>query len=96
MPTRNIVLTDHQSSLIDTLVESGRYQNASEVLREGLRLVEAREAQEAVKLEALRAAARIGTSALERGEYKDFADAAELTAHLDRIAAKVVTGGKAG
>ena len=40
MPTRNVVITDHQSRLIDELVESGRYQNASEVLREGIRLIE--------------------------------------------------------
>ena len=38
MPTRNVVLTEHQASLVEQLVTSGRYQNASEVLREGLRL----------------------------------------------------------
>ena len=95
MPTRNVVLTEHQSGLVDRLVESGRYQNASEVLREGLRLVEAREAEETAKLEALRAAARVGTSALERGAYKDFADASELAAYLDGIATKAMMGRKA-
>jgi antitoxin ParD1/3/4 len=35
MPTRNVVLTEHQETLIEMLVQSGRYQNASEVLREG-------------------------------------------------------------
>ena len=30
MPTRNVVLTDHQASLVEHLVASGRYQNASE------------------------------------------------------------------
>lgn len=40
MPTRNVVLTDHQSALIDRLVAEGRYQNASEALRAGLRLLE--------------------------------------------------------
>ena len=43
MPTRNVVLSEHQQQLVETLVQSGRYQNASEVLREGLRLIEARE-----------------------------------------------------
>jgi antitoxin ParD1/3/4 len=38
MPTRNVVLTKHQEKIIKTLVRSGRYQNASEVVREGLRL----------------------------------------------------------
>jgi antitoxin ParD1/3/4 len=39
MPTRNVVLTEHQEEMIESLVRSGRYQNASEVLRQGLRLV---------------------------------------------------------
>ena len=43
MVTRNIVLTDAQSSLIDRLVETGRFQNASEALRAGLRLLEREE-----------------------------------------------------
>ncbi len=64
MPTRNVVLTDRQSELVDGLVESGRYQNASEVLREGLRLVKQREAEDAAKLAALRAAAKAGMLAI--------------------------------
>ena len=64
MPTRNVVLTESQNALIETLVQSGRYQNASEVLREGLRMVERREAEDAAKLEALRAAAQVGVAAL--------------------------------
>jgi len=94
MPTRNVVLTERQAALVDTLVRSGRYQNASEVLREGLRLVETREAQEAAKLEALRAAAQVGFSALDRGEFKEFADASALIAHLDRLAEGVVSRAK--
>jgi len=35
MPIRNVVLTKRQADLIDALVESGRYQNAGEVLRYG-------------------------------------------------------------
>lgn len=39
MPTRNVALREHQHDV----VQAGRYQNASEVLREGLRLIEQRE-----------------------------------------------------
>jgi antitoxin ParD1/3/4 len=45
----------HFEDLIDNLVESGRYATASEVMREGLRLVEEREERRQVRLEALRA-----------------------------------------
>ena len=45
MATRNVVLTGPQSELVDWLVSSGRYQNASEALRAGLRLLEREEAE---------------------------------------------------
>lgn len=71
MPTRNVVLTDHQQDVIETLVDSGRYQNASEVLREGLRLVEQREREDELKLEALRQAAQVGLADLAAGRFRD-------------------------
>ena len=40
MPTRHVILSEQQNNLVERLVQSGRYQNASEVLREGLRLIE--------------------------------------------------------
>ena len=45
MPTRNVVLTDHLAGVVDGLVASGRYQNASEAIREGVRLLEREEAE---------------------------------------------------
>jgi antitoxin ParD1/3/4 len=91
MPTRNVVLTEHQADLIETLVESGRYQNASEVLRDGLRLVEQREAEDASKLKALRAAARVGVGALDRGEFKEFRNTEDLQAYLNDLSEKVIS-----
>jgi antitoxin ParD1/3/4 len=91
MPTRNVVLTDRQETLIEALVQSGRYQNASEVMREGLRLVENLEVAEATKLETLRAAAQLGTASLDRGEFKEFADASALIAHLNNIGDKALS-----
>lgn len=92
MPTRNVVLTKQQEELIETLVESGRYQNASEVLRDGLRLVKQREAEDATRLKALRDAARVGIAALDRGEFKEFEDIEDLRAYLNDLSDKVISG----
>lgn len=74
MPTRNVVLSERQQHLVETLVQSGRYQNASEVLREGLRLIEERERLEGAKLKALKQAARLGWADVSAGRYADVAD----------------------
>jgi len=87
----NVVLTARQEELLETLVKSGRYQNASEVLRDGLRLVEQREAEDATKLKALRSAARLGVGALERGEFKEFEDMDELQTYLNDLSEKVIS-----
>ena len=67
MATRNVVLTETQSDLVDRLVASGRYQNASEALRAGLRLLEREEAE----LGDLRSRLAIG---LEQARQEEFAD----------------------
>ncbi|QTK78816.1 type II toxin-antitoxin system RelE/ParE family toxin [Agrobacterium tumefaciens] len=74
MPTRNVVLTQHHEDIIEELVRSGRYQNASEVLREGLRLIERREYFEAARVEALKRAAQKGFADLDQGRFTDVAD----------------------
>ena len=93
MPTRNVVLTDHQASLVQQLVDSGRYQNASEVLREGLRLVEQREAEDAYRLEALRSDTQIGLADIEAGRFKKFDTREALRAHLKLMTSKVISAG---
>lgn len=94
MATRNVVLTDRQEKLIDALVGSGRYQNASEVLREGLRLIEQREAEDAAKLAALREAARVGMEAIEAGDVQRFETVAELDRYLKDLGAKAIAQAK--
>ena len=91
MPTRNVVLTDHQAALVEQLVQSGRYQNASEVLREGLRMVEQRDTEDAYRLAALRKAAQEGIADIDAGRFKTFESKQGLRDHLRGIAAKVRT-----
>ncbi len=56
MPTRNVNLTDELDRFVLEKVESGRYENASEVVRAALRTLEREEQQYEAKLAALRAA----------------------------------------
>lgn len=84
MPTRNVVLSEHQHDLVEALVESGRYQNASEVLREGLRLIEQRERLEAAKLKVLKEAADQGWAAIAAGDYTDVAED-QIGDFIDRL-----------
>jgi antitoxin ParD1/3/4 len=59
----NVSIGTHWEQFVDGLVKSGRYGTASEVVRDGLRLVEAREA----KFKALKD--EIDASIAEGGSY---------------------------
>ena len=89
MPTRNVVLSEHQHALVDALVKSGRYQNASEVLREGLRLIEQREHLEAARLKALQEASRAGWADIAAGRYTDVDDN-ELESFIEGLGKQAV------
>ena len=68
MPTRNVNLTDELDSFVLAKVESGRYENASEVVRAALRTLEREEQQYEAKLAALRTAIDDGdASGVTRG-----------------------------
>lgn len=73
MPTRNINLTDNQDRFVAQALSSGRYQNASEVVRDGLRMLERREAEDAAKLARLRNALVEAEGALADGDFEDVA-----------------------
>ena len=74
MPTRNVNLTDHFDRFVEVNVRSGQYQNASEVVREGLRLLELRQREDELRLQRLRDAIAVGEAALEQGDYEDVED----------------------
>ncbi len=59
MPT-SVALSSHFEGFIRQMVDSGRFNNVSEVVRAGLRLLENQEAEQAAKLQALREAIAVG------------------------------------
>lgn len=71
MPTRNVVLTEQQEIFVGQLVETGRYQNASEVLRDGLRLLEDRVKRREAELADISAGVIAGFDQIERGEFAE-------------------------
>lgn len=92
MPTRNVVLTEYQTSFVERLVNTGRYQNASEVLREGLRMIEEREAEQAARLDALRSAVDVGIGDFDQGRYTTFKSSDQLRDHLASLTSKAIAG----
>jgi antitoxin ParD1/3/4 len=56
VPTRNINLTDELDRFVSRKIKSGRYENASEVIRAALRTLEREEQEHEAKLAALRVA----------------------------------------
>ena len=86
MPTRNISLTDEQHAFVEKMVKSGEYQNASEAVRDALRTLQQRRREDALKLKALRAQIRMGSDALDSGEFIEIEDA-ELDQHLEGLTA---------
>lgn len=71
MGTKNISLPDELERYVEAKVASGEYAHASEVVRDGLRLLMQREAE---KLDWLRAAIAEGTASADRGEVSEFDD----------------------
>lgn len=84
MPTRNISLTAEQDAFVKEVVEAGEYQNASEALRDALRVLQQRRREDALRLKALRAQIRTGTDALERDDFAEVDDA-DLETYLERL-----------
>jgi len=81
MVTRNVVLTDQQSAFVDSLVNSGRFQNASAALRAGLRLLERDEA--IWKL--AKAGVLKGLEQVQRGQFAEGTGEEVMKAIIDEL-----------
>ena len=68
----NISLTPELEGYVKQKVSSGLYNSSSEVIREGLRLLEERDAIKNMKLEALRKEINAGVDSLDSGNGAPF------------------------
>ena len=64
----NVCLTPELEKLVEAKVRSGRYQSASEVIREGLRLLEEKDLMREARLQEVRGRIQEGLDQLDRGE----------------------------
>ena len=65
----NVSLTPELEQFIDVKVESGRYNSASEVVREALRLLEERDQQRTAQLASFNKELTRRLASLDRGEH---------------------------
>jgi antitoxin ParD1/3/4 len=79
----NVSLTPELKQLINEKVDTGMYQTASEVVREGLRLLKDRDDRQ------LRADVRAGFDAVDRGEFRDYTASSIMS-----LAAEVKASGR--
>lgn len=77
MKTTTVALGSHFDEFIQTSISGGRYTNASEVIRAGLRRLE----EDERKIAALR-------SAIEEGEASGYVEDFDFEAHLKGLKAK--------
>ncbi|MEN8258401.1 MAG: type II toxin-antitoxin system ParD family antitoxin [Thermodesulfobacteriota bacterium] len=68
----NVSLAPEMEKWISTKVKSGQYKSSSEVVRDGLRLLQNRENQRLAMLEELRHELMIGAKQLEAGKSQEF------------------------
>lgn len=86
MPTRNVNLTAEQDAFVEQVVRAGKYQNASEAVRDAVRAWQERLTADEMKLERLRLSIKAGVEALDRGEFDEVEDQ-DLDAYLDGLSA---------
>lgn len=91
MPTRNISMTAAQDRFIDEVVRSGEYQNASEAIRDAVRALQQRRAEDAARLERLRVHIDIGIADLDRGDFVEL-DASTSKAFFDELLKEPLDG----
>ncbi len=84
---------EHHDTVVNKLVKAGRYQNASEGFREGLRLLEEKEILYQQKLLELRDALGEGLADVDAGRTITLGVGEDISAYLSRRASEITQDG---
>jgi antitoxin ParD1/3/4 len=84
----NVNLTPELETLVLNKVKTGRYNSASEVVREALRLFEERDHIRQLQIQELRKKINTGWASLERGEGVDGEEFFRALAREEKTAAR--------
>jgi antitoxin ParD1/3/4 len=91
MPTRNVNLTDHYDTFIEDSIAAGRFANASEAVRAGLKLLERQDAEDKARIEWLRSTTQEAFAALARGDGIPLSSAGDIDALVNGAIAELRT-----
>jgi antitoxin ParD1/3/4 len=80
----NVSLTTELEQLVNEKVASGMYHSASEVIREGLRLLKERDDLRRVQMDEVRRDVMLGVEQVRAGRGKKYAGGAELADAIKR------------
>jgi len=79
----HVSLTAKLEEMVRRKVESGMYNNASEVIRAALRMMAVADAEQEEKLKAFREAAQVGLDQADRGEFAEGFSIEQLQKEMD-------------
>lgn len=80
----NVSLTKELENFVSELVASGMYYSASEVVRDGLRLLKEQEALKKIRTEELRAEIMLGIEDLKAGNSMSFSSDEEILQEIKK------------
>ena len=80
----NVSLTPQLEKLVKEKVASGKYNSASEVMREALRLLEEQDELHKIKLETLKRDIMVGVNDLKKGRYKTYTSGQDVFNEIKR------------
>ena len=92
----NVSLTSELEQLVNEKVESGMYTSASEVIREGLRLLKERDELRRIQREELRRDIMLGVEQVRQGKVKKYAGGTELADEIKRRGRERMEAGRKG